>query len=301
MQLSWKWKTFSNFLFQFWNLHQILNLLKHKMIVIANAFPKLQTVKDLLRPLSKKWRFRTPFDRQHNKGFQTLVKSAWEHFHHIFSSLWGKLIWKISPLVICEILGVFVNKLTSILFGIVRICQSRFKWNYLKNDEPFLYFLFHFWNLHQILNLLKHKMIVIANAFPKLQTVKDLLRPLSKKWRFRTPFDRQHNKGFQTLVKSAWEHFHHIFSSLWGKLIWKISPLVICEILGVFVNKLTSILFGIVRICQSRFKWNYLKNDEPFLYFLFHFWNLHQILNLLKKKMIVIANVFPKLQTESLG
>ena len=98
-----KIKSFSNFLFQFWNLHQILNLLKHKMIVIANAFPKLQTVKDLVRPLSH---------LQHVKGFQTLVKSAWQHFHHIFSSLWEKLIWKISPLVICEILGVFVNKLT---------------------------------------------------------------------------------------------------------------------------------------------------------------------------------------------
>ena len=107
-----KIKSFSNFLFQFWNLHQILNLLKHKLIVIANAFPKLQTVKDLVGPLSKKCRFRTFFDIQHVKGFQTLVKFAWQHFHHIFSSLWEKLIWKISPLVICEILGVFVNKLT---------------------------------------------------------------------------------------------------------------------------------------------------------------------------------------------
>ena len=31
------------------------------MIVIANLFPKLKDVKDLIRPLSKKRRFRTPF------------------------------------------------------------------------------------------------------------------------------------------------------------------------------------------------------------------------------------------------
>ena len=44
------------------------------MIVIPTFFQKLQTVKDLVRPLSKKQRFRTPFDGQHVKGSQTLVK-----------------------------------------------------------------------------------------------------------------------------------------------------------------------------------------------------------------------------------
>ena len=58
------------------------------MIVIATSFRKLQSVKDLVRPLSKKHRLRTPFDSQHVKGYQILLKSAWENFHHIFSSLW---------------------------------------------------------------------------------------------------------------------------------------------------------------------------------------------------------------------
>ena len=40
-------------LFDFWNLHQILNILKKKMIVIANVFPKLQTVKILIRRFLK--------------------------------------------------------------------------------------------------------------------------------------------------------------------------------------------------------------------------------------------------------
>ena len=83
------------------------------MIVIASVFKKLENVKNLLRPLSIERHFRTRFDSQYVKASQILSKSPWEHFYHVFSSLWGKLIWKISPLGIGEILGVFVNKLTA--------------------------------------------------------------------------------------------------------------------------------------------------------------------------------------------
>ena len=64
-----------NFLFHFWNVHQILNILKEKMIVIGNIFQKLHSVKNLLRPLSKKRRFKTRFDSQHAKTSQILAKS----------------------------------------------------------------------------------------------------------------------------------------------------------------------------------------------------------------------------------
>ena len=46
------------------------------MIVIATLLRNLQTVKDLVRLLSKEHCFRPPFDSQHVKGSQTLVKSA---------------------------------------------------------------------------------------------------------------------------------------------------------------------------------------------------------------------------------
>ena len=46
------------------------------MIVIAFLLRKLQAVKDFVRPLSKKQCFGTPFDSQHVKESQTLVKSA---------------------------------------------------------------------------------------------------------------------------------------------------------------------------------------------------------------------------------
>ena len=83
------------------------------MIVIANLFLKLQTVKELVRPRSKKGRFRRTFDSQHVKGSKECMKSAWKNFYHIFSSLCEKLIWKIYPLVICEILGMSGETLTA--------------------------------------------------------------------------------------------------------------------------------------------------------------------------------------------
>ena len=63
--------------------------------------------------MSKKPRFRTLFNSQHAKGSQTLLKSAREHFYYISVTLLEKWSWKMSPLVISEILGLFVNTLTA--------------------------------------------------------------------------------------------------------------------------------------------------------------------------------------------
>ena len=68
----------------------------------------------------------------------------------------------------------------SILLWNVRVCRPQFKGTYLKCGKHFGIFFFSFWNLHQILNILKKKMIVIATLFRKLQTVRDLFTPLCK-------------------------------------------------------------------------------------------------------------------------
>ena len=113
--------------------------------------------------------------------------------------------------------------MTSILFIIVRIFRSLFNWYYLKNEKLFRSFFFHFWNLQQILNIFKNKKVVIANVFSKLQNVKDLIRPLSKKRRFRTSFDSQHVKASETLLKSQWEDFYNFFITLGGNDLKNIS------------------------------------------------------------------------------
>ena len=91
--------------------------------------------------------------------------------------------------------------MTNILFLIVRICCSRFKGNCLKNENLFLNFFSHLPNIHPILNILKKKVIVIALVFPKLHTLKDLGRPLSKKRCFTTPIESQHVKRTPNLCE----------------------------------------------------------------------------------------------------
>ena len=103
-----------------------------------------------------------------------------------------------SPFVLGEILWVFVNTLTamaSVLFKVVKICNSQFKCNFLKNQSVFLNFLFNVWILQEILNSRKKNMMVPANLLPKLQTLNNLVRPLSKKRSFRTRFYSEHVKA----------------------------------------------------------------------------------------------------------
>ena len=52
--------------------------------LIPYAFPKLRTVKNVVRKMSKKPRFRTQFNSQHAKQSQTLLKSSLQNFYHIF-------------------------------------------------------------------------------------------------------------------------------------------------------------------------------------------------------------------------
>ena len=130
--------------------------------------------------------------------------------------------------------------ITSILFRIVRICRSLFKSSYLKNKKHFLGFLFHLWNLHQILNIFQKKKIVIANVFRKLATVQGLVTPLTIQRRLKTSFYSQQVKRFQRQVKSSWEHVYDIFWSLWGEIIWKISTWLKFDIIRLFANTWTA-------------------------------------------------------------
>ena len=74
------------------------------------------------------------------------------------------------------------------------------------------------------------------------------------------------------------------------------SPLVLGEILGVFVDKLTADGKYPIEDCENLqlpIQMHISEKGKIFLRFLLHFMNLHQNLNILKKRMIVPANVFP--------
>ena len=64
-------------------------------------------------PLTIQRRRKTSFDSQHDKLFQTLVKSPWENFSKNLSSLWGEMFWKISPWSKFEVIALFVNTWTA--------------------------------------------------------------------------------------------------------------------------------------------------------------------------------------------
>lgn len=80
---------------------------------MADSFRKLRTSKDMVRKMPKKLHFRTSFDSQHNKGCQTLLKSARQYLYHVFPSL--SEIWsqKMSLLLISKIFGLFASTLTA--------------------------------------------------------------------------------------------------------------------------------------------------------------------------------------------
>ena len=53
------------------------------MTLIADLFPKLRNPKNVVIYMSKKSRFKVPFDRKHGKRAQTLLRSEPQHRYHI--------------------------------------------------------------------------------------------------------------------------------------------------------------------------------------------------------------------------
>ena len=49
------------------------------MTLIADVFPKLRTPENVARYMSKKSRFKGPFDREDGKRIQTLLRSGKQH------------------------------------------------------------------------------------------------------------------------------------------------------------------------------------------------------------------------------
>ena len=60
-----------------------MKILKKEMTLIADLFPKSLTPEKVIRYMSKKSRFKGPFDRQHGKRVQILLQSERQHRYHI--------------------------------------------------------------------------------------------------------------------------------------------------------------------------------------------------------------------------
>ena len=54
------------------------------MTLIPDFISKLRTPENVARYMSKMSRFKGPFDRQHGKLVQTLLRSGTQHSYHIY-------------------------------------------------------------------------------------------------------------------------------------------------------------------------------------------------------------------------
>ena len=90
-----------------------------------------------------------------------------------------KLSRKKYLLVICEILGLFVNNLTAVhkfsLLNRDKLTQP-IKIQLSKKQERCLNFFQHFGHVGKILNTFKKTMILIGDVFPKLRIPKSVVR-----------------------------------------------------------------------------------------------------------------------------
>ena len=76
IQLSKKQQTFSLLFFPFSKSRLNLEHFEKHMNLIAYKLTKIRTPKGVVKQMSKKSRFRRPYEKQHGKRSQTLLKSA---------------------------------------------------------------------------------------------------------------------------------------------------------------------------------------------------------------------------------
>ena len=74
MHLSQKQNIFSQFLSAFFKSALNSEHFQKKMTLIAYAFPKLTTTKNVLRQMPKSSRFREPLDKRHGKRAEALIQ-----------------------------------------------------------------------------------------------------------------------------------------------------------------------------------------------------------------------------------
>ena len=74
MHLSRKQKSFSEFSCAFFESALNFEHFQTNMTLIAYVFPKLPTTKNVLRQMSKSFRFRERLDRRHSKRAEALIQ-----------------------------------------------------------------------------------------------------------------------------------------------------------------------------------------------------------------------------------
>ena len=142
-------------------------------------------------------------------------------------------------------------------------------------------------------------MTFIAYSFLRLRPTKNLVRYMCKKCHFRLPFHNEHGKLVSILFKFEREHLYHIYWSTGRQLSCKKSLLMIWESLRLFVNTMSAV----DKCCLSNrdnlmppIHMQLSQKLKTFCRFILHFRNFCSILDILQKKMTLIAYLFLRLR-----
>ena len=144
-------------------------------------------------------------------------------------------------------------------------------------------------------------MALLPDVFPKLRTQKNLLRSILKNSGFKGSFEKQHGKCAQTLLKCQGQLLYHIYWSLWRQLSYKKSLLLIFKISRLFSNTLSAggkySIFNRDNFTQAIPMQVCRKQNSFSQFFSSFFKSSLNFEHFQKRKMSLIADVFPKLRT----
>ena len=90
-----------------------MNIFRQKDDPHIWCIPEMTDSIKQVRSMSNNSCLKGPFEEQHGKLAQTLLKSKRKHLYHIYWPLWRQLTYKTSLLVIFKIWGLFVNTLSA--------------------------------------------------------------------------------------------------------------------------------------------------------------------------------------------
>ena len=109
MQWAQKQKTFSQFSAAFLKFKLNFEYFETKYDTHRFCISEVADCKNVVKEMSKKSRFRGPFDKQHGKPSKAVLKSALQDLYSIDWSLASQLSWKKSLLLTWQMLGLFLN------------------------------------------------------------------------------------------------------------------------------------------------------------------------------------------------
>ena len=174
--------------------------------------------------MSKKSRLRGPFDKQHGKHAEPLLKSTWHYIYHIHWALPSQLSCKRYLFLTCEILGLLVN-----------ILAADEKYPFVKRDNLTIPIQMQLRQKHKTFSQFFTAFLKCSSNFRNFDRRDDahrfsnfeitdsenVVREMSEKSPLGIPFDEQHGKRAKALLKFASQHLYPIHWPLPTQLSWK--------------------------------------------------------------------------------